>query len=272
MKYYHERNFIMQLINAKKFCMLLLTIAVFGVTGCAITHTPDKSALQRMTTSDARMLLKKIPPRPMGFENEAFFYPHKVVTVVVTKNIIIFVEKNGQIFSVKMNEIQNVDHANKMDMTGYHVTIYDGKLNIRLWTHDNTDFGDQVADAIYVLKEAAPEEIKKDESNFEKAVQTYRNAATKPAITEDVRKFKVQAEVAVGEKRFGDAVGFYQSALDIAPYWPEGHFNIALLLGEIGDYETAAIEMGRYLKLEPNASDARSAQNKIYEWESKFQK
>jgi tetratricopeptide (TPR) repeat protein len=148
--------------------------------------------------------------------------------------------------------------------------IYDDKQNelMRFLQFEAYSYyGEQVADAVYVLKEAAADEVKKDEAAFNRALQSYRNAPNKPEFTEDVRRFKVQAETAVREKRFGDAVEFYQSALNIAPWWPEGHFNSALLFGEIGDYETAVDEMKRYLQLVPDASNARAAQDKIYEWE-----
>jgi hypothetical protein len=56
--------------------------------------------------------------------------------------------------------------------------------------------------------------------------------------------------------------------LDIAPWWPEGHFNRALIMGETKKYWDAMREMKRYLLLVPDAPDARAAQDKIYQWES----
>ena len=59
----------------------------------------------------------------------------------------------------------------------------------------------------------------------------------------------------------------YEQALNIAPWWADGHFNRALLLGEAEDYAEAVPEMKKYLVLEPNAKDARAAQDKLYQWE-----
>jgi len=82
-------------------------------------------------------------------------------------------------------------------------------------------------------------------------------------------RYKVQAVGAVRDKEFDDAADIYAAALRAAPWWPAGHFNRALVLGEAGDYDMAKREMKYYLQLVPDASNARAAQDKIYEWERK---
>ena len=103
---------------------------------------------------------------------------------------------------------------------------------------------------------------------FQEIVANYRTATPKPQLPEEARKFKVQAEFAVQEKQFDTAIELYGRALDIAPWWPEGHFNRALILAETKKYWDAMREMKRYLLLVPDAADARAAQDKIYQWES----
>jgi hypothetical protein len=77
----------------------------------------------------------------------------------------------------------------------------------------------QIADAIFVVKQAATgNAVRDDESAFEKAAQEYRASATKPVLPEEARRFKVQAEAAVREKRFDDAADLYGEALDVAPW------------------------------------------------------
>ncbi len=102
---------------------------------------------------------------------------------------------------------------------------------------------------------------------FQAVVEEYRAANPKPGLHEEARKFKVQAEFALQEKQFARAAELYGKALDIAPWWPEGHFNRALILGETKRYREAMREMKRYLLLVPDASNARAAQDKIYQWE-----
>lgn len=103
---------------------------------------------------------------------------------------------------------------------------------------------------------------------FQEVVTQYRAANPKPVMPEVARKFKVQAEFAVQEKRLDKAIELYRKALDIVPWWPEGHYNLALVLGETKKYRDAMREMRRYLLLAPEAAEARAAQDKLYQWES----
>lgn len=104
----------------------------------------------------------------------------------------------------------------------------------------------------------------------EEVARQYRESKIKPSLLEEAIKFKAQAEFAFEQKRYADAVNLYAAALNISPWWPEGHFNRALLLAtsDLADYREAVMEMKKYLMLVPNASNARAAQNNIYKWES----
>lgn len=102
---------------------------------------------------------------------------------------------------------------------------------------------------------------------FQEIVAKYLASKPKPSLPEEARKFKVQAEFLVQEKQIDKAVLLYGKALDIAPWWPEGHFKLALLLAETKKYRDAMREMSRYLQLEPEGADARAAQDKLYQWE-----
>ncbi len=103
---------------------------------------------------------------------------------------------------------------------------------------------------------------------FQEVVSQYRAANPKPLMPEVARKYRVQAEFAVQEKRLTQAIELYGKALDIVPWWAEGHYNLALVLGETKKYREALLEMRRYLLLAPEAAEARAAQDKIYQWES----
>ncbi len=108
------------------------------------------------------------------------------------------------------------------------------------------------------------------EAAFAEVARSYRAAAVKPTLPEEARKFKVQAEYAFNKKEFDGAVMRYQAALDKAPWWPEGHFNRALILSELSRYREAIVEMKKYLTLVPEAPDVRAAQDRIYQWESEL--
>jgi tetratricopeptide (TPR) repeat protein len=139
----------------------------------------------------------------------------------------------------------------------------------------------RVADAFYVLRRsnelgitesesitAHIEQLRIDEARFEQSLARY-STEQKPEFPEDARRFRVQAETAVREKRFDDAARSYREALQAASWWPEGRFNRSLLLGELKRYDEAIREMKRYLALAPDAPNARAAQDKIYEWEGR---
>jgi len=130
------------------------------------------------------------------------------------------------------------------------------------------DLAKRVADALAVIKTApSPKEQREEQSAFEAQAKSYRDAPVKPIPGEDVRRYRVQAEAAVSEKRFQDAADLYAKALSIAPWWPEGHFNEALIFGDLRQYDKAMDHMQKYLALVPNAPDARDTQDKIYAWE-----
>lgn len=111
-----------------------------------------------------------------------------------------------------------------------------------------------------------------DAPAFDEVVKAYRAAGGRQELPEEARRYQVQAFAAVDDARFGEAAEAFQRALDLAPWWPQGHFNLSLTRAALDDYPGAVDAMGRYLKLEPSAPDSREAQAKIYEWEGKAQR
>jgi formylglycine-generating enzyme required for sulfatase activity len=102
---------------------------------------------------------------------------------------------------------------------------------------------------------------------FLDVVAQYKAAKPKPELSEEARKYKVQAEFMVQENQADKAIALYGKALELAPWWAEGHYKLGLLLGEKKKYRDAMVEMKRSLLLAPEADFARNAQDKIYQWE-----
>jgi len=123
------------------------------------------------------------------------------------------------------------------------------------------------AKALHTLAVSPP--IDPSASAFEPEAKRYRQAGIPTELPEDVRRYRVQAESAVREKRFFYAAEAYDKALRVAPWWPQGHFNLALLYAELDLYAEAQTEMNKYLLLAPDAPNTRAAQDKVYEWEAK---
>lgn len=94
-----------------------------------------------------------------------------------------------------------------------------------------------------------------------------RSQSDKAALPEEARRYGVQATSFVEKKRYDEAIALYDQALELAPWWAEGHFNRALVTATQNRYREAVTSMKLFLVLVPTAPDARAAQDKIYEWE-----
>lgn len=119
----------------------------------------------------------------------------------------------------------------------------------------------------------------------ERLIALYSKLPEKPALPEACRRLRVQAEAKIKEPNYGAAMKLLEKLLEIAPWWPEGHYNVALLSVQLKpvkaenliitvplqpkNYQYAIEHMKTYLMLEPGSGNARTAQDKIYEWEMK---
>jgi hypothetical protein len=106
------------------------------------------------------------------------------------------------------------------------------------------------------------------EPGFDSVASRYLAMDPRPVPGEHVRRFSVQAETAVRRKELVAAALAYGEGLELAPWWPQGRYNRALLMGELGFAPEAIQEMKRYLQLVPDAANARQAQDRIYQWEA----
>lgn len=124
------------------------------------------------------------------------------------------------------------------------------------------------ADDLYFIQQAMQQKHDQRRARFDAKVATYREAKVKPAVSEEQRKYIVQANSLNQNKEYARAIELYEQALDIDPVsYPGAYFNLALLSAQLKRYREAVGYMQQYLQLAPEARDARSAQDKIYEWE-----
>jgi formylglycine-generating enzyme required for sulfatase activity len=121
--------------------------------------------------------------------------------------------------------------------------------------------------AVILFLICAPAFAESANDPFDDVVAKYLAAKPKPVLSEEAYKYKVQAEFMVQEKQPAKAIELFGKALKIAPWWPEGHFQLGLLLGDAKKYQDATLEMKRYLQLAPDGADARAAKDKLYQWE-----
>lgn len=243
-------------------------------SGCAIVgykYAPTDQDTAAMTEAIARITLQQNLLNDPGDNQPVLLDGSPISSVKVsTRRLVINTAKSSTMFMLK-DITPNVYQAESIG-TGAYVNI-DDKSYFKVHANDQASFPIGIANALYVLKKNAINAETEDvETNFGDVVTFYHSSTVKPTLTEEARKAKVQAEGAVRDKDFNNAAKFYLKALKIAPWWPEGHFNRALVLGEIEDYDFAIVEMKRYLALIPDAVNARAAQDMIYNWERKAEK
>jgi tetratricopeptide (TPR) repeat protein len=106
------------------------------------------------------------------------------------------------------------------------------------------------------------------EDRFAAVVDAYRAGTGPRTLSDRADRLRIEAEFAIKQSRFGDALAAYRKALTLDPWWPAGHYNRALILAEVEEYAAAAGEMERFLALEPAAENAGAAKRKIIEWSS----
>lgn len=234
---------------------LLLALVL---TGCAttITYVPTDDNVQMSLTKARRVLAK-----------EHFKIIDNKTLQIDSAYVRVWINDGVKSLTIPLKDIKVSSGREGWMYNGYAVLQVPGYSRV---VKDNAR---SVAEAIFVVKRQAekegfvPQEAI-EEARFERAVQEYLASASKPMLGEEARSFKVQAEDAVKNKRFEDAADLYAEALQVAPWWPEGHFNRALTLGELKEFDTAVFEMKRYLRLVPDAANARAAQDKMYVWQA----
>jgi tetratricopeptide (TPR) repeat protein len=103
---------------------------------------------------------------------------------------------------------------------------------------------------------------------FKDSISKFNYTFQRPTFTEEQRALAVQANYLTENKDLYGAIAKFDLCNKLNPYsFPEVYFNLALLFSKIGNFHFAILNMKKYLALKPDAEDARSAQDKIYEWE-----
>jgi len=132
------------------------------------------------------------------------------------------------------------------------------------------------ADALFFIQQQVKNVMKDYDERlvlFEPIAARYRALATKPTVSEEQRKLIVQANVLAQQKQYDKAISRYQEVIKLdQTVYPEAYFNMALLAAQDNLPVTAIFFMRHYLLLKPDAKDARSAKDKIYEWEFTIKK
>jgi len=93
------------------------------------------------------------------------------------------------------------------------------------------------------------------------------NMPTPPEMPNDAHRHVVRGELLLKQGMLDRASAEFNEALRIAPYMPKLYQNTAVIYGELKQYDRAIRQMNLYLKVAPEAPDARTAQDQITKWE-----
>lgn len=152
--------------------------------------------------------------------------------------------------------------------------VVDNPYTIRLghvmFTYDPNRLADakKLADYLFFFQHTFNEKrFSSQLALFEPIAEQYRALKVKPAVSESLREFIVKANLFNQQKNYEKAIELYNKAIAIdQTAYSAAYSNIALLFAQIHMFDPAIYNMKKYLLLEPEATDARSAQDKIYEW------
>ena len=148
----------------------------------------------------------------------------------------------------------------------YNVVVSD-IITLSFMFQDFTQCG--VDELLYVQQAMRKGKMAEEMAAFNPLAEKYRAMAAKPQVSEEQRKYIVQANSMTQKKQFDKAMALYGKALEIDPLsFPAAYYNMALIASQQGLYNQAILNMRKYLLLVPGAEDARSAQDKIYEWQA----
>ncbi|MBN2419866.1 MAG: PDZ domain-containing protein [Deltaproteobacteria bacterium] len=265
--------------------VLILSAVIFLLTsflsGCAASNPNIKSGIYHPSIQPGKTLREAI--------NDFLFLVGTEHTVELNKKCGYATAQDGTSLTIIKSAYENnrftltyrayniegirTMYLNLSDLMGYNVAAKDkhvplpSGINLRC----NPDTAKKIADTLFMMKwylENEIDEFNKNFENFAPLAAQYRELEIKPQISEEQRRLIVQANSLTEKKQYFDAIRKYQQAIAIDPVSsPESHFNLALLEAQINMPAIAIIYMKQYLMLVPDAADARSARDKIYEWE-----
>lgn len=127
--------------------------------------------------------------------------------------------------------------------------------------------------AVAVFKDIDHKWMKKQQEILrDKIFAIYKKLPLKPEPPDQARRYSAEAQQYLEQREWKLAEGKYMQALEQAPWWPEAHYNLALVtVVNWGPSPLAVQEMELYLELEPNGTHVRNARKKSKRWKGLIQ-
>lgn len=275
----------MQKTSLSSVCLLLTLLGFIGLVACAgheayVSSASGNDGTEPMTAGEARRVLGQLAR--LHFH---IFYlrdgdrriTDTYISVVHTKFSAIYIQttKDETEFKLPLTRLEHLNcegrEAGAISSGVLSCHSDDGLSFYFEWDEDVPELSKRLWSAIQVLQKEAQQFFSPtNEKQFQQALQRQRTAKSVSQVPNgEMERLMGRAEAAVKDKDYVDAAELYLKAGEIEPAWPTSHFNAALVLSELGEYEFAIREMNRYLALVPGAPNAHAAQQRIYEWEHK---
>ncbi len=100
-------------------------------------------------------------------------------------------------------------------------------------------------------------------------VRIYPALGDEPKLPQAARRFFVEGQALARADDFVGAAEAFEKVTAISPWFPTGHFNLALVQERAGRYGSAIASMQTFLKLAPDSDNARLGRDRMYEWRSR---
>jgi len=100
-----------------------------------------------------------------------------------------------------------------------------------------------------------------------RSIELYKQLPLKPKPSDPARHYAAEAQDHLKRQEWQLAEEKYKQALEQAPWWPDGHYNLALIYGALYWPSPLAVrEMELYLELAPNGAHIQEAREKLQVW------
>lgn len=235
---------------------------------------------EEYTPTSAKELLTTVLKKYVNYYSASKVPAYKNLSTMLTiRNV-----KNGEVTDDFVRFTSGNENRYKDTVTIYYKDILNYQISyyvkiaengfympyVKVKDHLLTCGGKETADLLfYMQQQYALKYYEQDLANFKLLAMKYQTLPEKNAMSAEQRKFIVQGNLMNEQLNYGDAIVYYDKAMALDPVsYPSGYYNFALIAALAERYDLAILNMKKYLLLIPNASDAETAQDKIYEWEA----
>jgi tetratricopeptide (TPR) repeat protein len=248
--------------------IILFSILYICSTGILFAQTDE---ISKVKTDIAKLLESRVAIfGPEIDANNILTYWGETGNTLVLEDRIEFKKKDRKTLIIYFAEITDISIITQLTIEkNLRVLLaYNGSAYNIVICLGNKSHAKQFYDDLILIQKLQIEERSAKLVPFKLIAEQYCALKVKPAVTEEQRKYIVQANGFAEQKSYPKAIECYKKAIEInETAYPAAYSNIALLCAQVNYFHAAIYYMKKYLMLVPDAEDARGAQDKIYMWE-----